>query len=111
MRHRLTLAQQAEHRDVHVPELTRHAGRAAHDCTRFDHAATQTGADDRRDRRSLQRFLPVVRVVGVERRGVAVVAVHDWDAEPSLERGAHVESPPLGQREVGGALRRDHPFS
>ena len=57
-----------------------------------------------------QRTLAEVRVVGVQRGSVAVVGVDDRDTEPGLERAAHVEAPPLRQREVGGTLRRDHPF-
>ena len=86
LRHRLTVAEQAVHRDVHVAELAGHPCSTAHDRTRFDHAAAETCADDRRYRRPPQRLLPVVGVVGVQRSSVAVVAVHHRDAEPGLER-------------------------
>ena len=47
-------------------------------------------------------------VVGVEGGGVAVVVVHDRQAEPVGERAAEVEAPPFRLGEVRGALGGDH---
>ena len=69
--------------------------------------ATQPGADDGGHRRAMGCRETEVRVVRVHRSGIAVVGVHDRQTEALLECAAHVETPPLGHREVGGTLRRD----
>ena len=91
-----------------MPELAGHTGGTTHDVAGFDHATTETRADDRRDRGAPQGQLAEVDVVGVQRRGVAVVAVHHGDAEPEFECLADVESPPLREGEVRRTPRRDH---
>ena len=48
---------------------------------RLDHAAAETGADDRRHRRPARGVVAEVGVVGVQRGGVAVVVVDDGQAE------------------------------
>ena len=78
------------------------------DGARFDHSTAQTRADDRGHRGSTNGVVSVVRVVRVQRCRIAVVAVHDGNAEARLQRAADVETPPLGQGEVGRALGRDH---
>ena len=99
-RNRLTFAEQPLHRDVHVAQFAGHSGRATDNLTGFDHAAAETSAHDRRDRRAPQGELAEVCVMGVERGSVAVVAVHHGKAEPGFECRAHIEAPPLGQGEV-----------
>ena len=100
-RQRLAVEQQPVHRDVHVPELARHPGRALDDPAALDHAAAEAGPDDRRDRRALARDGAEVAVVGVQGGGVAVVVVDDRQPELVLERGTHVEAVPLRVGEVG----------
>ena len=109
-RYRLPVTEQTVHRDVYVTEFAGHTGGTSDNVARFDHATTESGADDRRYRGAPQGQLAEVDVVGVQRRGVAVVAVHHGDAETEFEGLADIESPPFRKGEVRRTPRRDHTF-
>ena len=89
------------------PSSPANPGRALHDPAALDDAAAEAGADDRGDRRAPRGVRAEAGVVGVERRGVAVVVVDDGQPEPRLQGAAEIEAAPARVGEVRRALRRD----
>jgi hypothetical protein len=71
-----------------MAELAGHAGRALDDGARLDDPAAQAGADDHRYRRVRAGDHAIVRDMGVEGGGVAVVVIDDGELQPFLQRAA-----------------------
>ncbi len=107
-RQRLVLGEQPVHRDLHVPELAGHPGRALHD---------PAASPPRRRRGRCRRSRPPRTAARPPRRsaGGARTARPRWRrwcrrpaARAGLQRAADVEAAPLRLVEVRRALGRDH---
>ena len=90
-----------------MAELAGHARRPAHDLTAVDDATAETCTDDRRHGRAVLGLGAEEVLMGVQRRGIAVVVVEDRQAEVGLGRGADVVVAPRRLLEVRRSLRRD----